>query len=38
MRLAEKIRLYYLAIKYWSQGDTWKQAVEFATKIVMWRY
>ena len=26
--------IYRLAIKYWYQGDTWEDAVEFAKRIV----
>lgn len=29
-----KIRIYYLALKYWIQGDEWRFAVEYAKAIV----
>ena len=29
-----KINIYYFAIKYWLQGDTWKFAKEYAYTIV----
>ena len=27
-------RIFFLAIKYWLQGDTWAKAVEYAEAIV----
>lgn len=30
----KKIRIYCLAIKYWSEGDDWEFAVEYARTIV----
>ncbi len=30
-----KIRIYYLAVKYWMQGDDWKKAVEYAKSLVL---
>lgn len=36
--VADKLRIYWLAVKYWRQGDSWKKAVEFATALVKnWR-
>ena len=33
------MRLYFLAIKYWLQGDTWKEAVAYAKVITSkWRW
>ena len=34
MVIRKKIRIYLLAIKYWSQGDTWVEAVEYAGALV----
>ena len=28
-------RIFFLAIKYWLQGDTWAKAVEYAKFIVL---
>jgi len=33
-KLIKKIRIYFLAVKYWLQGDTWDDAVEYAMVIV----
>ena len=33
-KIMDYIRIYYLAIKYWFQGDDWKGAVSYATLIV----
>lgn len=33
--MKDKISIYLLAIKYWSQGDSWKEAKEFAETIVL---
>jgi len=30
----KKIDIFFLSIKYWLQGDTWKFAKEYATAIV----
>lgn len=32
--MIEKIRIYTLAVKYWSQGDDWSSALEYAMAIV----
>jgi len=32
--LKKYLRIRFLAIKYWLQGDEWKFAVEYATSIV----
>jgi len=31
--MSHKIRTYFLAIKYWLQGDSWKFAIEYAKAI-----
>ena len=33
--MIDKIRIYYLAIKYFAQGDDWKKAVEYAESLVL---
>lgn len=30
------MRLYFLAVKYWLQGDSWKEAVAYARVITEW--
>ena len=36
--LLDKIKIFILTLKYWMQGDPWKEAKEFATVIVTrWR-
>jgi len=30
----KKIDIFFLSIKYWFQGDTWKEAKEFAIALV----
>lgn len=32
--MMNEIRVYYLAIRYWLQGDDWKSAVEYGRFIV----
>jgi len=32
--MTDTIRILYLTIKYWLQGDDWKFALEYATSIV----
>lgn len=32
--MLEKIRIYFLAVKYWMQGDDWEDAVGYAEFIV----
>ena len=32
--MAEKFRIYTLALKYWLQGDDWAGAVKYAEAIV----
>ena len=29
-----KLRILFLAVKYWIQGDAWPEAVEYAEAIV----
>jgi len=37
--MLDGLRIYWLAIKYWIQGDSWRKAVEYATVMVKhWRY
>ena len=34
----DKIRIFFLAVKYWFSGDDWDEAIEFAKVIVTrWR-
>ena len=36
--MIDKIRIYYLAVKYFAQGDDWKKAVEYAESLILgWR-
>ena len=36
--MLDKIRVFFLALKYWMQGDDWDEAKEFAKVIVTrWR-
>ena len=38
-KMLDGLRIYWLAIKYWIQGDSWRKAVEYATVMVKhWRY
>ena len=30
----ENLRIFWLAVKYWLQGDEWTFAVEYATSLV----
>jgi len=30
----KKIRIYFLAVKYWAQGDSWKFAKKYAEYLV----
>jgi len=32
--MRKTIDIYCLAIKYWLSGDTWKDAVQYATALV----
>jgi hypothetical protein len=34
--IKEYITIYGYAIKYWLQGDTWSDAMNFAETIVLW--
>jgi hypothetical protein len=37
LTIKQKIRMLFLTIKYWNQGDTWDEAKDFAFRIVYWR-
>jgi len=32
--MTRAIHIYCLAIRYWAQGDTWDEAIQYATVII----
>ena len=32
--MVKAITIYYLAIRYWAQGDTWDEAIQYAKVII----
>ncbi len=35
LTLNDRIRIIYLSIKYWAQGDNWDKAKEYAESLVI---
>jgi hypothetical protein len=33
--MREQIRIFFLSIKYWAQGDDWDKAKEYAESLVL---
>jgi len=34
--IKDKFKIFFLALKYWLQGDDWEFAKYYATSIVKW--
>jgi hypothetical protein len=34
--ISRTLTKYFLAVKYWLQGDSWKGAVEYAEALTQW--